>query len=121
MLGDELFALRCTDPCDEGGGCVCARVWRGGVDPSCIANYDAILFLGDDGCKVAVLLALSKVGGLQLRECPPSSFSSASMAFGVMMPVILEIRSLWAKSISYAPFLEDLFAILVSACGGRGW
>ena len=71
VLGDELFALRCTNPCDEGGGCIRARVRRGDVDPCCITDDNAILFLGDDSCEEAVFLALGKVGGLQLRECPP--------------------------------------------------
>ncbi len=37
------------------------------------------------------------------------------MDLGMMMPVIFVITSFWATSMSYAPFLDDLFHNITSS------
>ncbi len=48
-------------------------------------------------------------------NAPLSSMSRVSMNSGVMMPVIFVVMSFWAKSISYAPFLDNLFHNIASS------
>jgi hypothetical protein len=44
-------------------------------------------------------------------NAPPSLFSRVSMDSGVMVPVIFVMASLWATSILYTLFLDDLVDI----------
>jgi hypothetical protein len=45
-------------------------------------------------------------------NAPPSLFSRVSMDLGVMMPMIFVMASLWATSILYTPFLDNLVDIV---------